>query len=65
MRAHTASGIGPVLALAPEPTAARFVGKRVCGSAPARGTGASLVLRGVVAWVGDGLVALDLSLIHI
>lgn len=59
MRAHTASGIGPVLALAPEPTAARFGGNRVCGSAPARGTGASLVLGGVVAWVGDWVLVLD------
>lgn len=59
MRAHTESGTGPVLALAPEPTAAWFVGKRRCGSAPARGTGASLVLAGGVACVGDGVLRRD------
>ena len=59
MRAHTESGTGPVLALAPEPTAAWFVGKRMCGSAPARGTGASLVLAGGVACVADGVLRRD------
>ena len=42
MRVHTAPGIGPELALAPDPTAARLTGKRVGGSAPARGTTSSL-----------------------
>jgi len=59
MRAHTASGTGRVVALAPEPTAAWFVGNLVRGSAPARGTGASLVLAGVVARVGDGVLVVD------
>src|SRR5680860_1286805 len=52
MRAHTASGTGPTLAFAPPPTAAWFAGNRVRGSAPACGTGASLVLAGGVARVG-------------
>jgi len=45
--------------LAPEPTAAWFVGNRIRGSAPASGTGASLVLVGVVACAGDGALVLD------
>ena len=59
MRAHTASGTGPTLAFAPPPTAAWFAGNRVRGSAPACGTGASLVLAGGVARVGDGVLVLD------
>lgn len=59
MRAHTASGTGPFLALAPAPTAGGFVGKRIRGSAPATGTGASLVLAGGVACVGDPVLVLD------
>jgi hypothetical protein len=45
--------------LAPGPTAAWFVGNLIRGSAPASGTGASLVLTGVVACVGDGGLVLD------
>ena len=61
MRAHTASGTGPELALAPEPTAAWFAGNRAFGSAPASGTRASVVFAGGVVWVGggDGVVARD------
>lgn len=44
MRDHNASGIAAAFALAPEPVAAWFAGNRVRGSAPARGTGASVVL---------------------
>jgi len=58
MRAHTASGTGRVLGLASEPTAAWFVGNLIRGSAPASGTGASLVLAGVVARAGDGVFVL-------
>jgi len=54
MRAHTASGTGWELALAPEPTAAWFVGNLIRGSAPASGTGVSLVLAGAFAGAGDG-----------
>jgi len=61
MRAHTASGTGWVLALAPEPTAAWFVGNLIDGSAPASGTGASLVLTGAVAGAGDGAPVLALA----
>src|SRR5665647_3914297 len=58
MRAHTASGTGWELALAPEPTAAWFVGNLIRGSAPASGTGVSLVLAGVVERAGDGVFVL-------
>jgi|GEM_PF-3450938 len=49
MRAHTGPEIKVTLALAPGPTAAGFLGNRVRGSAPACGTGGSLVLPGGVA----------------
>ena len=58
MRARTASGTGPELAFAPEPTAAWLAGNRVFGSAPASGTGASVVFAGGVVR-GGGVVAGD------
>ncbi|HEY5181397.1 MAG TPA: hypothetical protein VIJ07_16765 [Dermatophilaceae bacterium] len=58
MRTHTTSGTGRVVALAPEPTAAWFVGNLIRGSAPASGTGAKL-LAGVVACVADGAFVRD------
>src|SRR5674476_1524467 len=61
MRAHTASGTGWELALAPEPTAAWFVGNLIRGSAPASGTGVSLVLAGAVAGAGDGALVLAVA----
>lgn len=59
MRAHTESGTGPALALAPDPTAARFVGNRIDGSAATGGTGPSFVLAGGAACGGDGGLVLD------
>jgi hypothetical protein len=62
MRAHTESGTGPALALAPDPTAARFVGNRTVGSAATGGTGgtgASFVLAGGAACGGDGGLVID------
>jgi hypothetical protein len=59
MRAHTESGTGPALALAPDPTAARFVGNRIEGSAATGGTGPSFVLAGGAACGGDGGLVLD------
>jgi hypothetical protein len=59
MRAHTESGTGPALALAPDPTAARFVGNRTVGSAAIGGTGASVVLAGSAACGGDGGLVID------
>ena len=61
MRAHTASGTGWELALAPEPTAAWFVGNLIRGSAPASGTGVSLVLAGAVAGAGDGALVVAVA----
>ena len=61
MRAHTESGTGPVLALAPEPTAAWFVGNLIRGSAPASGTGVSLVRAGAVAGAGDGALVVAVA----
>lgn len=48
MGVHTEAGILLTRALAPEPTAARFLGNRVSGSAPARGTGRRLAPTDVV-----------------
>ena len=59
MRAHTAPGTARTLALAPKPTAVGFLGKRVGGSAPARGTGASLKIPAGVACGGDAVLARD------
>ena len=63
MRAHTASGTGWELALAPEPTAAWFVGNLIRGSAPASGTGVSLVLAGAVAGAVDGALVLAVAVV--
>ena len=59
MRAHTESGTGPALALAPDPTAARVVGNRIDGSAATGGTGPSFVLAGGAACGSDGGLVLD------
>lgn len=47
--------------MAPEPTAAWFVGNLIGGSALASGTGASLVLAGAVAGAGDGALVLAVA----
>src|SRR5512134_2433148 len=53
MRFHTASGTGPILALAPRPTAFGFRGNRTVGSAPARGTvGRALGWAGAAGFAG-------------
>lgn len=59
MRAQTESGTGTALALAPDPTAARFVGNRIDGSAATGGTGASFALAGGAACGDDGGLVLD------
>src|SRR6478672_10000164 len=46
MRDQTVSGTLPTRAFAPAPTAAALAGKRTRGSAPARGTGASISVPG-------------------
>lgn len=59
MRAHTAPGTVRTLALAPEPTATGFLGNRIRGSAPARGTGARPLIPGGIARGGEGVIVRD------
>lgn len=56
MRAHTASGTGPELPFAPEPTAFWLTGKRVRGSAPALGTGGSVPATSGMTLERDGVL---------
>src|SRR6476661_8334188 len=56
MRDQTASGTVRTRAFAPAPTAAALAGKRMRGSAPARGTGASISVPGR-AWRVAAVVA--------